>query len=223
MKRALLTTLMLSAACDIPSPPPSAAMPWVHGFNATSVNDLATPQAARQLSRLLEVPAEDDYGALGLRADLAGDAHAETVLASYRLGLVIVDGAGHILARTPGFDASGSADDLLTIAVGDGQLGVPVILVAVQTGGHHENTVSLAIYRMTGGRVLQQVFSAPIEAHEGSGTETGSLTFFRLGLRYRAPGARSSTRWTFDARRGRYVEHEPVTQARELAHRSRKI
>jgi hypothetical protein len=66
---------------------------------------------------------------------------------------------------------------------------------------------------MAGDRTLQLMLSAPIELHDGSTTQTGSMTFIPGGLLYRAPDAAAATRWTFDARRGRY-EHrdDPARQ-----------
>lgn len=181
-------------------------MPWLHGFSAAAATDTLTPEASRRIASVLDAAAEDDYGSLELRADLAGDARTETVLASYRLGVAVVDPAGRLVARAPGFDAGGSADDLISMAAGDGQLIAPVFVLAVQTGGHRENAIWVAVYRMTGARVLQRVFYAPIETHEGSETHTGTLTFTRSGLLYRAPDASAATSWSFDVRRGRYVE-----------------
>jgi hypothetical protein len=206
MKRALLTTVVLCAACDNMAPPPPSSMPWLHGFGAAAATDTLSPQASRGIASLLEAATEDDYGSLELRADLAGDERTETVFASYRLGVAVVDPVGRLVARSPGFDAGGSADDLISLAAGDGQLGWPLIVLAVQTGGHRESTISVAIYRLVSNRVLQQLFYAPIEEHAGDETRTGTLTFIRSGLLYRAPDASSTTSWTFDARRGRYVE-----------------
>jgi hypothetical protein len=206
MRRSLLPALVLCAACDNFSTPPPASMPWLHGLGAVATTDTPTPQASRRIANVLDAAAEDDYGSLELRADLAGDARIETVLASYRLGVAVVDPLGRLVARAPGFDAGGSADDLISMAAGDGQQGWPVIVLAVQTGGHRENTVWLAIYRMTDARRLQQLFYAPIETREGIETRAGTLTFIRSGLSYRAPDASAPTAWTFDVRRDRYVE-----------------
>jgi len=210
MNRALLATLALAAACDGPGPPPSASLPWIRGLDAATVGDTPTAATAERISGLLHTPADDDYGGLTLRADLTGDARAETVLASYQLGIAVTDAAGRLLARAPGLDASGSADELLAVAVGDGQLGTPVILVAAQTGGHRTSAISLSIYRMAGGRALQRLFSAPIELHDGSTIQAGSLSFIPGGLLYRAPDAASATRWTFNARRGRYEHRDDL-------------
>ena len=187
-------------------------MPWLHGFSATAVTDTLTPQASRRIASVLSTPAEDDYGGFALSADLAGDARTETVLASYRLGVAVMDPDGRLVARAPAFDAGGSADDLISLATGDGQLGSPVIVLAVQTGGHRENSIWVAIYRMTDARMLQQLFYAPIEIHEGSETRTGTLTFTRSGLLYRAPDSSAATSWTLDVRRGRYLERPPLAR-----------
>ena len=210
MKRVLLSTVVLWAACDNVSLPTITAMPWVHGFSPVAVRDSSTSKSVQQIAELLNVAAEDAYGGLALRADIAGDARSETVLVSYRQGVAVVDPGGHVVASMPGFELSGSADELIAVAIGDGQLGVPVILVATQAGGHRESTVSLAIYRLHRGKVLEQLFSAPIEEHAGAETAVGSLTFTPSGLVYRAPRAPLATRWTFDSQRHGYVEQSVI-------------
>jgi hypothetical protein len=208
MKRAALLILVSAVACDVVPPPASAppapALPWIRGFAPAAVSDLATPLATQHLARLTSASPEDDYNALELHADLAGDAQTETVLASYGFGVAIFDGTGHVVARAPGLATSGSADDLLAIAVGDAQLGAPVLVVASQRGGHRESTVSVTLYRMTGQRALQPLFSAPIEIHDGDVTRAGTLVFGRGQLWYRAPDATAASLWTLDPALDRY-------------------
>lgn len=217
MKRALLV-LLSAAACDgVPPPPPGAppspALPWIQGFVPAAVSDLATPSATQHLARLRSASPDEDYGALELHADLAGDAQSETVLASYGFGVAVLAPTGRVIARAPGETPVGSADDLLAIAVGDAQLGVPVLVVASQHGGHRESTVQVTLYRLVGGRALQSLFSAPIELHEGEVTRTGSLAFGRANLLYRAPGAAATRMWTLDPARGRYTERAVAEHA----------
>jgi hypothetical protein len=212
MQRPLLLLVAAAMACDaVPPPPPfappSPALPWLRGFAPAAVADRATPAATAQISRLRSASPEDDYGALELRADLLGDARVETVVASYGFGVAVLDGAQRMIAHAPGLDATGSADDLLALAVGDAQPGAPVIVVASQRGGHRESTVTLTVYRLTEGRALQAVFSAPIELHDGDVTRTGAIVFAGAQLWYRAPGAAAMTPWVLDRARGRYVEH----------------
>jgi hypothetical protein len=82
----------------------------------------------------------------------------------------------------------------------------PIGRVPVQAGGHRENTIFLAVYRVHHGKNLERVFLAPIEEHDGMDTAAGSLTFVPSGIVYRAPRAQNASRWTFDTRRQRYVE-----------------
>lgn len=195
--------LVLAASCDNISLSPVSAMPWVRGFQATAASDVPTLAAAQRISALRNT---DEYGAIELRADVAGDAKLETVLVSYPAGTMVLDRAGRMIASAPGFEFSGSADDLISVAVGDGQLRAPLILVAIQAGGHRENTIFLAIYRVNRSRNLEQVFLAPIEEHDGMETAVGSLTFVPAGIVYRAPRLPTASRWTFDVHRQRYIE-----------------
>jgi hypothetical protein len=178
-------------------------MPWVKGFQATAASDVPTLAAAQRISALRNT---DGDRAIELRADVAGDSKLETVLVSYPAGTMVLDPAGRMIASARGFEFSGSADDLISVAVGDGHLRAPLILVAIQAGGHRENTIFLAIYRIHRGKNLEQVFLAPIEEHDGMETAVGSLAFEPSGIIYRAPRAPTASRWTFDAHRQRYIE-----------------
>lgn len=198
MKRAMIVLL---AACDSFAPPAPAAMPWVRGITAATVEDRQTSSATERMARLAAVSPEDPGGAIELRADVTGDGVTDTVLASYTGGALALDRRGRVIARIAGYDPAGSADDLLSIAAGDIQIGAPALLIATQSGGHRESTVTLSIY---GGGGLRRMFSAPVETHDGGTTRTGAVLFVRGGLWYRAPDAAEQTYWTLE--RGRYVE-----------------
>lgn len=178
-------------------------MPWIAGFEVAAATDNTQPGSDPRAARL--AGGDGDYGKLGLRADLEGTGAQNIIVASALGDLVIADAAGHVLARSPAPRSEGSADDLIALAVGDGELeGAPLVLVATQRGGHRINTVSIAVYRMRA-RSLQRLFEAPVEVHDGDVTTTGSLTFGPATLAYRAPGAGTLTTWVFDSNRRRYV------------------
>ncbi|HET9623409.1 MAG TPA: hypothetical protein VFP84_18680 [Kofleriaceae bacterium] len=211
MKRLAPLVVAAAVACDAVPPPPAwtpppPAMPWLRSFAPDAVTDVATPAATQQIARLRSGASDDAYDGLALRADLDGDGRAETVLASYGFGVAVLDPDHRVIARAPGAPATGSADDLLAVAVGDAQLGAPVLVVASQRGGHRESTVWVTVYRLTGERALAPVFAAPIESHDGDVTRTGSLVFRRAGLWYRGPDERAVHTWNLDPARGRYVE-----------------
>lgn len=218
MRATWLTMLVLAASCDQALLSPAPGVPWVRGFQAAAANT-PTLAAAQRFSELrtsgggapgsprdpvVDSPG-DEHGAIELQANVTGDGRRETVLVSYQAGTVILDAAGRTIASAPGFELSGSADDLISAAVGDGQLRAPLILVAFQSGGHRENTIFLAIYRVHRKR-LEQVFLAPIEEHDGMETTVGAVVFVPSGIYYRAPGSSTARRWTFDAQRQRYLE-----------------
>ncbi|HET9987167.1 MAG TPA: hypothetical protein VFQ65_01575, partial [Kofleriaceae bacterium] len=156
--------------------------------------------------------ATDDaaYGALEVRGDLTGDGEPETIVASYGLGVVVLDAAGHALARTKPFAAEGSADGVAALAIVDGSL----LAVAVQAGGHRESGITLSLYRL-GEHGLQTLVALPVEEHEGEDTRAGGVVMTPIGLVYRAPGAATTTTWRYDARRMRYLEL-PTAHAHEL-------
>jgi hypothetical protein len=201
MQRWLAVVVVVGACTELAPPPP--AMPWITGFDVAAATDGSAPAEPRA-ARLV---APDAYGALGVRADVTGDGSAELVATSARGELVIGDTDGHVLARSPGPPPQGTADDVVGLAVGDGQLGgSPLVVVAVQRGGHRINEVSADVYRLTTGRGLERVFAAPVERRDGDAVERGAVIFAPHALIYRAPGARSPTTWVFDDALGRYVQ-----------------
>jgi hypothetical protein len=202
-----MKSLVVIIACLAYGGPPLAndPLPWLHGFASTANSESETPGVSDTLELLLGAGNEAEYGGLQVTADVAPAAGVESVLASYRQGVVIVDGAGEVLARVPGFEPSGSADDLVALSVGDAEIGSPVIALAVNRGGHRESVTSVLLYRVDHGR-LEQLFEGEVEDHDGSETSAGEITFLPNGLVYRAPHARILTVWTFDPQHGRYVE-----------------
>lgn len=200
-----LPALAVLAACDALSAPPPAELPWLRGFTPAAIASLPSPRATQRMSQLVEASVDEDFGALEVRADLGGDARPERVLASYVLGVAVLDDRDRVIARGRGFEPGGSADDLLAISVGDGQLAAPVLVIATQAGGHRTSVTTLAVYRLAG-RALQPLFAQPIEIRDGDQTHEGAATFVPGGLWYRAPDASAAALWRFDAAQARYVE-----------------
>ncbi len=192
-----------AGACGNFAPPPQA-MPWLFGFATTATADGPTEAAERAAA---EIASSNDaaYGAVEMRAELTGGGTPETVLAAYGLGIIVRDAEGHTVARAPAFAPEGSADSIVSLAAGLAGLDTPVLAVAYQHGGHRENQVTLALYRVGDRGVLEPLFSAPIEEHEGSDTRAGSLVLVSSQLSYRGPDG-VVTRWRFDPARGRYLE-----------------
>jgi hypothetical protein len=203
MKKILL--LALCAACGGTSTP-NSAVPWLHDFAAAATTDNANAEVSDRLAALVGSRDEPDYGGLQVTADVATTDGIETVLASYHQGVAVVDRDGKLLARAPGFDSIGSADDVVALSVGDAGIGSPVVALAINRGGRRETVTSIVLYRVASGR-LDRLFDAPVEEHDGSDAFTGAITFVPNGLAYRAPRASSATVWKFDAARGRYLEH----------------
>ena len=178
--------MILSVACaacgNVTSSPP--AMPWLRGFTADAVADTETAAASERLAELVGAPDEPGYGALQITTG------SQTVLASYRQGLAVVDRDGHLVARAPGFDAAGSSDDLVALAAGDAG-GEPVIALAVTRGGHRTSVTSIVLYRVADGR-LEELFSGAVEERDGETITTGTLAFVPSGVMYRPPGAETA-------------------------------
>src|SRR6185312_14326627 len=171
--------LLAAIAAHESAAPPSPALPWVSGFHALAI--------AGESTRVTAPFVEPGDPAMAVRADVRGDGTRELVIASAHGGLVVADADGRVVARSGELPFEGSADDLVGLAVGDAHLGAPIVLVAVQRGGHRISTVALAAFRVTGDR-LERVFAAPVELHDGDATATGGVVFGDGTLVYRAPG-----------------------------------
>jgi hypothetical protein len=162
-------------------------MPWLSGFTAAAATDSATPRSS----------------ALSLTAPLA-DVGTARVVASYRDGVAAFDAAGRELGHRDGFDPGGTADDVVGLAVGDAGLDVPIIAVAVETGGKLESSTSLVLYAPTVSEQLAELFDEPVVERHGDSVATGAVLLLPHALVYRAP--RGAWRlWIFDDATGRYV------------------
>lgn len=143
-----------------------------------------------------------------VEADLADAPGNETVEASFTEGIVVRDAEGHVLARAPGFSPSGgSADDIDALAVGDAQIGSPVVVLAATKGGHNENLTWLTLYRIANSGELQPIFTGEVERHAGRTTKTGTVTVIPGGLIYQPPVGDGSI-WLYDESLGRYVQRD---------------
>ena len=203
MKCSALACAVVVAGCGTYATPPSE-LPWLYGFRSVAVADAPTETAARHAAQL---GAADDatYGALELRADLTGDGEPELVVASYALGIVVLDGRDRTIAKRGRYEPAGSADTIVALGIGDAGLATPVLAVAVQTGGHRESTVVLSLYRIGERGALLPVFVQPIEEHDGDAVQTGMIVFSPARLTYRAPSSGTPVSFVFDPARGRYL------------------
>jgi hypothetical protein len=186
-------------------------MPWLHGFaTATSSDTIDRDVSARMEAwQACEEPCADN-GGIEIRADVVAGDGPETVLATFR-GLVVLDDNGRLVARSRGFEPTGSSDELLALAVGDAMLDTPVIAVSARAGGRRESQVWLELYRVGPRATLDRVFSAVTELHDEQAA-IGSVTLLAGGLLdYKAPGETVTRRYTFDAGARRYLTRGPAT------------
>lgn len=143
-----------------------------------------------------------------VEADLADGPGNEIVEASYTEGIVVRDTEGNVLAHAPGFDTSGgSTDDIDALAIGDAQIGTPVLALAATKGGHNESITWLTLYRVANSGELQPTFTGEVERHEGRTTKTGIVTVIPGGLIYQPPTGELSV-WLYDESLGRYVQRD---------------
>jgi hypothetical protein len=187
------------------------ALPWLRHFAATAVSAEASAQVVERMARW-RAPDLDcsaaAYGGLAIAADVAPAPGSEEVLASYTQGVLVLDAAGRVIASAPAPGCQGSADDLDAIAVGDAQLGGPVIALAATGGGHRESSTWLGLYRVVNGAVVA-IFAGVVEDRAGDRTRTGEVTLLPGALLYRAPSG-ERTLWVYRPEQHRYVQEALV-------------
>jgi hypothetical protein len=213
--RKICVLVAATVACTQPTP----SIPSLRGFTPVAATDQLTPNVLDKVASWRACdPLCVDYGGMELTADVAPNPGNESILASYSTGLVVLDESGRLIARGQSFDAAGSADELLAVAVGDVMLDEPVIVISARVGGRRENEVRLELYRVETKGKLVRLFAAVVEEQDDQVSNVGTVTFIRGGLMYRRPGTIVPVLWVFDRRAGRYLERGPVTTyAREPA------
>jgi hypothetical protein len=201
--RSLLLGVALCACSASASTP---EIPWLRGFAAEASSDVLSASVGQRLATWQDCDEPcPDYGGIELTADVAPAEGAETVLASYTRGFVVLDRAGHLVARGNGFVATGSADELLAVAAGDGMLGAPVIAVSARAGGHRESAVWLQLYGVGDDQRLHRLFAAVVEEDEDEIARRGNVLLLPGSLIYTAPGTVSPELWSYDRNAGQYV------------------
>lgn len=194
MNARCLVVVASLAGCQIASPPANESpAPWPRGMSGLVTTDEASASATESLHEWL--PIEDDscntaaYHAVELVADVAPSAGAETILASYANGIVVLDREGQLLASTTGYRCDGSIDEVESLAVGR-VFGEPTIVVIARTGGRREYATFAGLFRVGDGKRLDPVFTATIEEHAGEDVRRGVIYMLPNGLVYRLPDGR---------------------------------
>jgi hypothetical protein len=183
----------------------NSPMPWLHGFTASGISDVLAEGVGNRVQRYARC--DDCIGTDGIEvtANVVPGRGDATILATFSQGLVVVDRDGRLVATGPGYDPSGSADELLAVATGDASIGTPVIAIAARRGGRRASEVWLELYRVGSNDKLQRLFAGIVEEHEDKFVRIGSVTVFAGGLIHRAPRSQAPDLWVFDPHAGRYL------------------
>lgn len=183
MSRLVYASAIALGAAVVDSPPRVPA-PRVHGLSCVQLGEIEYVR--------LPPTAPDDGCAAGtldvyvVHADVMGVEGHETLSASYTDGMTVRDSEGRLLARTTGFPCEGSADELAALAVGRVD-GSPVVVLVATSGGRHEASTAVVLYRPEDAQDLVPAFSAVVETWDGETRATGSIWMEGDGLIYRPP------------------------------------
>jgi hypothetical protein len=176
------------------------ALPWLQGFQVQAVADHPSRKVGETLSEYRALDPDcvaSAYGGLSL------DTPSGKVLASFSQGMFLFDKNHQLQGQVPGFQCAGSADELVSMAVGDAFLDSPVIALAATSGGRAESITWLGLYKVSKTGTLDPVFIGTVERHDDHQTHTGTVTIVPGGLIYHAPEGATSV-WTYDGTR--YVQ-----------------
>src|SRR5262249_32979009 len=134
-----LPGIFLLAGCSSIAGMAGSPMPWLHGLTTTGLDDGLAPGVGDRMQRHARCDACVSADGIELTANVAPADGDETILASFAQGVVVLDHDGRMIASGPGYDPSGSADELLAIATGDVTIGSPVTPIAARRGGRREH------------------------------------------------------------------------------------
>jgi len=176
------------------------ALPWLSGFHADAVADHPTRAVTGELA---EWGTPDDDCVASAYGGLALDRGTTRVVASFSQGVFVLGPDHQLIARAPGFECTGSADELVALATGEAWVGTPLVALAATVGGRAESVTWLSLYRVNDTGGLEPVFTGDVERHANHETRTGTVTIIPGGLIYHDPSGPTSI-WTYDGTR--YVE-----------------
>ena len=182
-------------------------LPWLHNFAVKAEASEPVPGVVVRMAPWREpdtscsAAAYDD--GLAIEADVAEPRGAESVLASFTQGVLVLDAAGRLVASATALPCQGSADAVEAIAAGDAQIDRPVIALAVTTGGHRVASTWLVLYGVAGG-VLAPLFEGVVEERAGERRRAGAVTLLPGALLYRTPSG-AQTMWVYSVEQQRYV------------------
>jgi hypothetical protein len=182
------------AGCQIATPAPNeSSTPWPRSMSGLVASDEPSLAASRRLHQYSPRDEEDcgagAYQAVELVADVALTPGAETILASYANGVVVLDREGHLVASAPGYRCDGSVDEVEALAAGSA-FGDTTIIVVAKTGGHRELSTFVGLFRIGFDKRLDPVFTATVEEHAGSTVRRGAIYMLPDALIYRLPDGR---------------------------------
>lgn len=183
------TWLMLPlglAACQTATEPP---LPWLRGLAGATASERATASTSRRLADLRDETPGCELSAhegVELDADVSPRPGAETIVASYAQGIVVFDRENQIVASTPGYPCSGTADSIEIVAAGSAW-GRPTLVVVGTSGGRAESDTWLSLFRVRGER-LDASFTGVVEERRGEEITRGAVLLLPRALIYQRPG-----------------------------------
>lgn len=189
------------AACQASVP----SVPWLHGLSNAVASDRDSESTMRRLADESDFePAcgSDAYRGIELVADVSPHPGRETIVASYAQGIFVYDARDRLVAATPGYRCTGSADALSVLAAGDAH-GAPTIVVVGTRGGRRESETWLGLFRIRDRR-LHPTFMDTVEERRDAKVIRGAVVLLPGALIHRAPRG-TATLYHYDPRFDAYV------------------
>jgi hypothetical protein len=173
---------------------------WLTGFTPVAATDRPTHDATVLLT---SVAIDDDPACGPAHPGFALGVGDEVVVASHTRGTVVLAGDGQVVAWSGNFACDDGAD-IAMLAVGDAQIGAPVIAIVTR----RRSTTALWLAQVHGAHI-DTLFAGDVVRSDGAGLHVGRVDLVSGGLVYVDP-AGVQTRMIFDGER--YVR-EPLRSA----------
>lgn len=188
------SVLIVPALVACQTATPDSRVPWLVGLANQTISGDGTAATSRRLADVEDASADCEpnaYEGIELVADVAPQRGAETIVASYAQGITVFDRENRVIAATPGYRCTGTADSIDFLVAGSAW-GHPTIAVVATSGGHRETDTWISLFRIGRHHRLEATFAGTVETRRGELVERGQIVMLPEALLYRPPGGQPS-------------------------------